>query len=128
MTTLLKSLALIALLAGTAAAQGVTVKEEKPGLLKKAKVTPAAAQAAAQAKVPAGTIKSAEIEEEKGKLIYSFDMVTKGKSGVDEVAVDAMTGAVTVEHETPADEAKEKAADAAKAKAAAKPKPAAAKP
>lgn len=117
MTTLFKNLALSLLIAGTAAAQGVTIKEEKPGLLKKAKVTPAEAQAAAQAKVPGGSIKSAEIEVEKGKLIYSFDIVTKGKSGVDEVAVDAMTGAVTVAHETPADEAKEKAADAAKAKA-----------
>ncbi len=117
MTTLFKNLALSLLIAGTAAAQGVTIKEEKPGLLKKAKVTPAEAQAAAQAKVPGGSIKSAEIEVEKGKLIYSFDIVTKGKSGVDEVAVDAMNGAVTVAHETPADEAKEKAADAAKAKA-----------
>lgn len=117
MTTLFKSLALTAIIAGTAAAQGVTIKEEKPGLLKKAKITPAAAQAAAQAKVPGGSIRSAEIEEEQGKLIYSFDIVTKGKSGVDEVNVDAATGAVTLVHETPADEAKEKAADAAKAKA-----------
>ena len=124
MIPLLKSLALTALLATTAIAQGVTVKEEKPGLLKKAKATPAAAQAAALAKVPGSTIKAMEIEEEKGKLIYSVDLVTKGKSGVDEVAVDAMTGAVIgVEHESPEQEAKEKADDAAKAKAKARAKP-----
>ena len=122
-SNLLKSAALVALCATVGFAQGMPVKEEKPGLLKRAKIAPAAAETAAKAKVPAGIIRSAEIEEENGKLIYSFDIVTKGKSGVDEVNVDAMTGAVVVQHETPADEAKEKAKDAkAAAKAAAKPK------
>jgi uncharacterized membrane protein YkoI len=122
-TTLLKSLAVVALSATTSLAQGLTVKEDAPGLLKRAKVTPEAAQAAARARMPGGTIKAAEIEMEKGKLIYSFDIVTTGKPGVDEVTVDAMTGAVLgVEHESPADEAKERAKDAAKAaKGAAKP-------
>ena len=103
-------------------AQGVTVKEEKPGLLKKAKITVEAATAAAQAKVPKGKVASIEIEEEKGKLIFSFDFKTDGKSGIDEVAVDAMTGkAGAVEHENAAAEKKE--ADADKAKAAVKPAP-----
>ena len=105
-------------------AQGVTVKEEKPGLLKKAKITVEAATAAAQAKVPKGKVASIELEEEKGKLIYSFDFKTDGKSGVDEVAVDAMTGkAGAVEHEDAAAEKKEADADKAKAaKAKAAPK------
>ena len=92
----------------------VTVKEEKPGLLARAKVTADAAIATAQAKVPKGTLASAEIEEENGKLIYSFDFKTAGKSGI-EVNVDAVTGKfVAMEHETPKTEAKEKAADAKK--------------
>ncbi len=100
------------MLAGTAYADGVTMKEEKPGLLKRAKVTAETATAAAQAKVPKGKIISAEIEEENGKLLYSFDIKTKGKSGIDEVNVDALSGAVLdVQHETPKDEAREKAAD-----------------
>ena len=100
------------LLTAPAFADGVSMKEEKPGLLKKAKVSPDAATAAAQAKVPKGKVVSAEIEEEGGKLIYSFDIKTKGKSGIDEVNVDAITGSVLgVQHETPRDEAKEKAAD-----------------
>lgn len=104
------------LLAAPVHADGVSVKEEKPGLLKKVKVAPEAATAAAQAKVPKGRIISAEIEEEDGKLIYSFDIRTKGKSGIDEVNVDAITGAVlSVQHETPRDEAREKAADKKKA-------------
>ena len=93
----------------------VTVKEEKPGLLARAKVTADAAIATAQAKVPKAKLASAEIEEENGKLIYSFDFKTEGKSGIDEVNVDAVTGKfVAMEHETPKSEAKEKAADAKK--------------
>ena len=116
--------ALVAWLAvgSTLAAQDVKVKEEKPGLLAKAKITVAAATAAAQAKVPKGKIASIEIEEEKGKLIYSFDLKTDGKPGTDEVAVDAMSGkAGAVEHEDAAAEKKEADADKAKAKAAVKP-------
>jgi len=107
------------------AAQGVTVKEEKPGLLTKAGITAEAATATAQARLPTAKLKSAEIEEEKGKLIYSFDFETAGKPGIDEVNVDAMTGTVlAVEHETP----KSEAAEAAKGKAKDKAKAPAKKP
>ena len=102
---------LLALLAvgTTLSAQDVKMKEEKPGLLRKAKITAEAATASAKAAVPKGKIASAEIEEEDGKLIYTFDMKTAGKKGTDEVNVDAMTGKVTVAHETPADEKAEAA-------------------
>jgi uncharacterized membrane protein YkoI len=108
--------------------QAVKVKEDKPGLLKKAKVTAEVAIAAAQAKFPKGKLSSAEIEEEDGKLIFSLDFKTEGKSGIDEVAVDALTGKVLKsEHESPESEAKEAKADKAKADkdkaAAAKPAP-----
>ena len=94
------------------AAQGVTVKEEKPGLLKKAKITAEAAIATAQAKLPNAKLASAEIEQEGGKLIYSFDFKTDGKSGIDEVNVDANTGKQVgkVEHESPAAEKREASA------------------
>ncbi len=108
--------------------QAVKVKEDKPGLLKKAKITAEAAIATAQAKFPKAKISEAEIEEEDGKLIFSLVFKTEGKSGIDEVAVDAMTGKVLKsEHESPEDEAKEAKADKAKADkekaAAAKPAP-----
>ena len=104
------------LLAAPLFAQNVKVKEERPGLFKQAKITPEAATATALAKVPGGKIDAAELENEKGKLIYSFDIKVQGKSGIEEVAVDAITGVVlSVEHETPADEAKEAKADKAKA-------------
>jgi hypothetical protein len=119
-----------ALLAPTLAAQTapLTVKEEKAGMLKQAKITPAAALATATAKVPGGTLKGAEIEREDGKLLYVFAFTKAGVKGEDEVTVDALTGALhKVEHESAEDEAREQAADAAKAKAAAK-RPAAATP
>ena len=105
-------------------AQDTKMKEEKPGLLKLAKITPEAATASALAKVPNGKVQAAEIEQEKGKLIYSFDIKVEGKSGIEEVAVNAKTGAVmSVEHESPAAEKKEAKADSAKAAKAAMKKP-----
>jgi uncharacterized membrane protein YkoI len=91
-----------------APAAQVVLKEEKSGLLAQAKVTDATARAAALAKVPGGAIVEAEIEEEKGKLIYSYDIKIGGKDGLEEVTVDARTGAVlSVEHESAAAEAGE---------------------
>jgi Na+-transporting NADH:ubiquinone oxidoreductase subunit NqrC len=114
--------AALALAASALSAQPVTVKEEKAGMLKMAKVTSAVATATALAKVPGGAVQSAEIEKEGGKLVYSFDIKVAGKKGIEEVLIDATTGAViSVDHETPADEAKEAKDDkakAAKAKAA----------
>ena len=97
-------------------AQGVKVEENKPGLLKKAKITADSAIVIAKARLPKATINAAEIEEENGKLIYSFDFKTAGKTGIDEVNVDALTGKLVgkVQHESPKDEAKEAKADSAK--------------
>jgi len=54
-----------------------------------------------------------EIEREGGKLIYSFDMKVPGKSGIDEVNIDAMTKQlVSHQHETPKAEHAEAKADA----------------
>ena len=78
----------------------MTVTEEKAGLLKEAKVQPAAAQKAALARVPNGTVTKAEIEKEHSKLIYSYDITVPGSSGVTEVHVDAKTGKVlSTKHE-----------------------------
>lgn len=105
------------------AAPAASYKKEIPAkLAAKAKVTEAAAAATALAKVPGGKIQSVELEEEGGKLIYSYDIKVAGKSGIEEVHVDAMTGAVAgVEHEDAASEKKEADEDkAAKKKTDAK--------
>jgi uncharacterized membrane protein YkoI len=123
-TALLAILSIAAAATGLAA-QGIKVEESKPGLLKKAKATVDAAIATAQAKLPQAKLKAAEIEEENGKLIYSFDFETAGKTGIDEVNIDAITGKQVgkVEHESPASEKKEAAADSARAAKAKAKKP-----
>ena len=94
-------------------------------LVKQAKITEAQAAAIALKSIPGSTIDKMELEKEDGKFIYSYDLKTAGKSGIDEVHVDAMTGAVVGKvHETPADEK----AEAAKEKAEQAKKPAAKKP
>jgi len=73
----------------------------------KPKITMAEARATALKKAP-GKVKSEELENEHGKLIYSFDIATS-KSGITEVNVDAMNGKiVAVQHESAAKEAAEK--------------------
>lgn len=81
---------------------------EPPELKAKAKIDCATARRTALFKAP-GSVKSAELEEEGGKLVYSFDIKKRGKPGVDEVQVDAVSGKiVSVKHESAKDEAKEK--------------------
>jgi len=104
------------------AAQTSYKKEIPDSLAKLAKVTEAAAAATAQARVPKGVIQGVELEKEKGKLIYSYDVKTAGKSGIDEVNIDATTGKIIAfAHESPADEKTEAAADAKAAKKVKKP-------
>ncbi len=113
------------ILAHPVAAQTMArLKEESPGLLAKAKVTPDSALKVALARVPGAKLKAREIEEEHGKLVYSFDLMIPGKSGIEEVQVDALTGAVVgVEHEDAASEAREAQEDKAKPKPAPAVKP-----
>jgi uncharacterized membrane protein YkoI len=93
--------------------------ETQADLQKEAKMTMADARVLAQKTVPTGKIASGEIEREGGKLIYSFDMKVAGKSGIDEVNIDAMTGTLIAnQHETPKDEKAEAKADVKTAKAA----------
>jgi Zn-dependent metalloprotease len=90
----------------------LTVKEAEPGLKAKAKVSSDSAMKAALAKVPGGKVSEAELENEHGKLVYSFDIIAPSKSGVQEVLVDANTGkVVSSKHESAAAEAKEHGAE-----------------
>ena len=82
-------------------------------LRKEAKVTETDARKTALAAVPNGKVQSHELERENGKLIYSYDIKVAGKSGVEEVNVDAVTGQIVAhEHEDAKAEAKEKKAEA----------------
>lgn len=87
----------------------IKVKEETPGLLAKARITGDSAYALATRRVPGGKAAEAELEMEDGRLVYSFDLAIAGKKGVEEVLVDAVSGAiVSVEHESPKAEARER--------------------
>jgi len=109
---------LVALVAVSAGAQEAPKKLSKKeiALRATAKVTEDSARAIALKAVPGSKVKEGELEKEKGKLIWSFDLKVAGKKGVEEVQVDAITGKiVSKEHESDAKEAKE-ATDEAKAK------------
>ena len=93
--------------AGSASAQK-TKPETQASLAREAKVTKLQATKTALAQVPGGKVRSSELEREKGKLIYSFDIKVAGKSGIEEINIDAMTGSIVAhEHEGPKAEKKE---------------------
>jgi uncharacterized membrane protein YkoI len=100
------------LLVGCCSEKGEAKHQHKEAMQAKlvagAKVGKDAAQQAALAKVPNGTVKEAELEKEKGKLQWSFDVATPDTKVITEVNVDAMTGdVIPVEKETAESEAKE---------------------
>jgi uncharacterized membrane protein YkoI len=113
MNSLRKTLGLVAALActaGAAAAQQPASKDtthkapaytrEGPdSLLSAAKVTEDSARALALHRVR-GIVQAVELEREHGKLIWSFDVKVRGKTGITEVNVDAVTGTIVgVAHE-----------------------------
>jgi len=82
----------------------------KDKLEAQAKISKADAEKIALAKVPGGKVKEAELEEEDGKLIWTFDIAKEGSKDIVEVNVDAKTGeVVSVEEESAEREAAEKA-------------------
>lgn len=103
----------ISLLAGGFTACETEKEEAREGKAAKleaqAKITRSEAQKIALERVPGGTIKEGDIEKEKGRLLWSFDIVTPGTKDITEVQVDANTGQVLdVSKETVADQEKEK--------------------
>jgi uncharacterized membrane protein YkoI len=102
---------MVGLLAGCMSEKGEK-EESQAQLQSEAKVSRADAEHTALAQVKNGTIKSAELEKEKGKLIWSFDIATPDTKDITEVNVDAITGkVVSAEKESAAKEQKEKEED-----------------
>jgi uncharacterized membrane protein YkoI len=88
-------------------------EESQAALQKEAKISEETARATALKEVPNGTVKSSELEREHGKLIYSFDINVPGKSGIEEINVNAIDGSVVNrEHESAKTEKKEAAQEA----------------
>lgn len=98
----------LTLLAGCESEKGER-HESQANLQAQAKISKADAERIALAQAPNGSIKESELEREKGKLIWSFDIATPGSKDITEVNVDAVSGQVIgVEKESPKTEAKEK--------------------
>ena len=91
---------------------------EAPDSLKaQARITVDSAAKLALARVPNGTIDKVELEREKNALIWSFDIKVPGRTGIEEVAVNALTGAVgATEHENAAAETREAREDSVAAR------------
>jgi hypothetical protein len=91
--------------ASTVAAIGsgtIALEEDSPGLLVRARVTDANARVIALQRVPGGRIAEAELEEERGRLVYSYEIrVADGRGFVE---IDARTGAVLSEQRKEGDD------------------------
>ena len=98
------TLAALVAIAGVARAQRPTYEREvPPRLLRQTKVSEDSALKVAQARIPAGTVKALELENEKNQLIWSFEFTVPNRPGTYEVNVSAVNGALVgrVEHELP---------------------------
>ena len=75
-------------------------REVPARLLRQTRITEDSARAIALARIPGATVQALELENENGHLIWSWEMKIAGKSGIEEVNVDARDGRVVgVEHE-----------------------------
>lgn len=73
----------------------IALDEDSPGLLQRARVTDANARVIALQRVRSGRIVEAELDEEAGRLLYSYEIrVVDGRAFVE---IDAATGAVLSE-------------------------------
>ena len=81
------------------------------------KVSRAAAEKIALARVPGGKTISGNLERANGRAVWSFDISMPDSKDITEVHIDARTGAVVaVNIETPAQQAQEAAAEKRQAK------------
>lgn len=117
----LPALVALTLAVGFIAAPAHAAEPSQASLMKQAKVTKEAASKTALAKVPGGTIKSSELENEHGALVWSFDIAIPKSRNIHEVQINALTGAIAhMEIETPKDQAEELEQDKKEAKKEAK--------
>lgn len=105
---------IVGIAAATVCAATVWAAGPDAKLLKEAKLTEPQARKIALTKAPGGMVKSAEIEREHGHLVWSFDIGNSKSRDITEVLVDAKSGQiVSVQSESPSDQAAEARADRA---------------
>jgi uncharacterized membrane protein YkoI len=90
-------------------------RSSKGQLMKQASLDRHEAEKIALTRVPHGVVKSADLEKEHGKLVWSFDIAKPGTKEITEVQADAKNGQIVlVKNETPAEQAAEARADKGK--------------
>jgi hypothetical protein len=92
-SALLNAALLTALISGCATSQAK--------LEARAKVSKAEAERIALSRVPGGTIQATELEEERGRLVWSFEISPPGASDITEVLVDAVAGDIVAVEKEP---------------------------
>lgn len=114
LNTIITALTASGLLCGACMCLAAT-EEGKEAVAKNAKleaqarIGKAEAEKIALEKVPGSKVQEAELEQQDGKLVWSFDLTTPGTKEITEAVVDAKTGTVvSVEKESPESEMKEK--------------------
>lgn len=91
-----------------AAEKAAETPEAQAALRARATIDSATATNTALARVK-GTVTDVELEEEDGRLIWSFDIKVAGQEGIEEVHVDALTGEIVkTEHESEREESGER--------------------
>jgi hypothetical protein len=80
----------------------IALEEDSPGLVEQARVSDANARVLALQRVPGGRVVEAELEEERGRLVYSYEIRLADGRGV--VEIDATTGAVVREQRKEAED------------------------
>lgn len=107
------TLSVLALAAAMSFTHAFAGEPSQAALQAQARISQEQATRTALARVPKAQVKSAELEREHGKLIWSFDLAQHGKSGITEVQVDAIDGkVVSVQRETAAQESSEASQEA----------------
>ena len=96
--------ALLAAVFVVGAVTTTVVAKDKAKLEAKAKISQAEAEKIALAEVPGGKIKEAELEEEDGVLLWSFDIAVDGSKKLRDIEVDALTGKIHADDEDDDDE------------------------
>ena len=101
--TLSLAIVLSSAAASLAFAQQPTYKREvSAALLRRAKVSEDSALKIAQARIVGGKVQAVELENENGKLIWSWEFTIAGRPGIYECNVDALDAHIVgVEHEMP---------------------------
>lgn len=99
---------LIAIAAAFVATAVLAQEPSQAELKAQATVSESAARATALAKVHKGKVRESELENENGKLVWSFDIARPKTRDITEVQVDAKTGkVVSTTTESPSKEARE---------------------